>query len=746
MDRRPTPANPLRLLLALATLSILSACGGGGGGDASGGGAGGGVAAPPPQIAGFSAEPSAIAQGQSATLSWSVSGATSLTIDNGVGDVTGTTSRSVAPAATTSYLLTARNATGSVTASATVTVTPPGQPYPVGLSDATIEVAGVRRDYRVHAPALAGPPKAIVLVLHGGGGAGLAIANTGAHPLSVFRTVADREGFVVVYPGGRPGTDGDPGWNDCRSDNQTASSADDIAFLDALIERVRSQYGLPVSRVFMAGGSNGALMTFAYVTARAGSVAAAAASNGNLPLTPKPGACSASPARPVPILMTHGGADPAMPYAGGCVANVGGGCARGRVIGAEETRDRWLALNGLSSVAAARSTVDLDPGDGGPANRSVYGGAAPVEWWRMEGGGHPVPSRSVLVAETAVNGKQNRDVEFAEIAWSFFNATLTAAQPPSASAIEAARAYSASVGGQTFLVLHNGQILHEAYANGGAVDRVQLLASGTKGFTGIVGAIGAADGLYDLDEPMSQRALPEWRGDSRKAQITFRHLLTMTSGLEELNDLSGWLDYLPARAVNTPGEVFIYSGDPNIFGLALERRLGGESVVSYFNRKLFTPLDMASVRWATNFADGRPQLSGGAYATARDWAKFGEFVRRTVDGSWTGPALLPRPLFDQVLQGTRAHPAYGFYWWLKEPVPGALAATIDANNKNQFTRQIKPIIDEPLVPDDFVMLAGAYGQRVYVIASRGLTVVRNGPANENRFDDREFLTRLLARP
>ena len=88
-------------------------------------------------------------------------------------------------------------------------------------------------------------------------------------------------------------------------------------------------------------------------------------------------------------------------------------------------------------------------------------------------------------------------------------------------------------------------------------------------------------------------------------------------------------------------------------------------------------------------------------------------------------------------------PAYGFYWWLKKPVPADLAATIDANNKKQFTRQIKPSIDSPLVPDNFVMAAGAYGQRLYVIPSRGLTVVRNGRTNSDTFDDMQFLGRLL---
>jgi hypothetical protein len=47
------------------------------------------------------------------------------------------------------------------------------------------------------------------------------------------------------------------------------------------------------------------------------------------------------------------------------------------------------------------------------------------------------------------------------------------------------------------------------------------------------------------------------------------------------------------------------------------------------------------------------------------------------------------------------------------------------------------------VPDDFVMAAGAFGQRLYIVPSRGLTIIRNGPANDNRFKDEEFLGRLF---
>lgn len=312
---------------------------------------------------------------------------------------------------------------------------PEPAPYPPGLSTATIPVGSVTREYRVHVPAdLTQPPQALLLVLHGGGGEGLDVALTGNHPLSVFRTVADREGFVVVYPGGLPAMDGNPGWDDCRGDNLMASGADDLAFLDALIARVRSQYGLPTTRVFMAGGSNGAQMTLAYAVTRATGIAAVATANGNLPENPKAGPCSTPPARAVPALMAHGTADEPMPYGGGCVANFGGGCARGRVIGAEATRDYWLAANGLATAPPVATVVNPADGDGGPANRFRYAGAEPVEWWRLDGAGHPVPSQTVLV-NSPVAGLQNRDVEFAEIAWEFFAARLpppggTAASPP----------------------------------------------------------------------------------------------------------------------------------------------------------------------------------------------------------------------------------------------------------------------------------------------------------------------------
>jgi len=91
-----------------------------------------------PTISSFSATPTSITSGGSATLSWSESGATSLSLNNGIGDVTGLSSKSVSPATTTSYTLTATNSSGSVTANTTVTVSAPIDVTPPIISNIAV--------------------------------------------------------------------------------------------------------------------------------------------------------------------------------------------------------------------------------------------------------------------------------------------------------------------------------------------------------------------------------------------------------------------------------------------------------------------------------------------------------------------------------------------------------------------------------------------------------------------------------
>jgi len=93
-------------------------------------------------ISEFSVEPSSIERGQSAILRWTVTNASDITIDNGIGTVPATGNRRLVPAETTTYTITANSAAGPATQRATVTVTvpePPAPPRPPVSSRGTLE-------------------------------------------------------------------------------------------------------------------------------------------------------------------------------------------------------------------------------------------------------------------------------------------------------------------------------------------------------------------------------------------------------------------------------------------------------------------------------------------------------------------------------------------------------------------------------------------------------------------------------
>jgi hypothetical protein len=216
----------------------------------------------------------------------------------------------------------------------------------------------------------------------------------------------------------------------------------------------------------------------------------------------------------------------------------------------------------------------------------------------------------------------------------------------------------------------------------------------------------------------------------------------MTSGLKEIKDASGWSDYVnQATVVHPAGAVFNYSGDPNVFGAALQRALKSETVEAYMQRRLFQPLGIR-VSWQY-FTDRNPQLSGGAFVRPIEWARFGEFVR--LGGVWQGQRLLSAQYFDQVFKPIAPNPVYGFYWWLKEPITEQEAGQF--LEEGHF-RRVFPLTQATYVPDDLVMAAGAYEQALYVMPSLKLVVLRNGPQYTQfdrglLYDDIEFLSRLL---
>jgi CubicO group peptidase (beta-lactamase class C family) len=96
--------------------------------------------------------------------------------------------------------------------------------------------------------------------------------------------------------------------------------------------------------------------------------------------------------------------------------------------------------------------------------------------------------------------------------------------------MEAARRYSEANGGQAMMVMLEGKIIFEGYGNVGGAERRQTLASGTKSFTGVVAVAAVEDGFIKLDDAVCE-SVAEWKNDGLKSRVTYRRLLTLTSGL-----------------------------------------------------------------------------------------------------------------------------------------------------------------------------------------------------------------------
>jgi CubicO group peptidase (beta-lactamase class C family) len=310
-----------------------------------------------------------------------------------------------------------------------------------------------------------------------------------------------------------------------------------------------------------------------------------------------------------------------------------------------------------------------------------------------------------------------------------------------AAALDSARRYSEASGGQAMVVMLDGKIVFEGYGNGGSKDRTQTLASGTKSFVGVAAAAAVEDGVITLDAPVCE-SLTEWKDDPLKSRITYRQLLTLTSGLTPGERGEGgrnpaWKEVIAKPMSGKPSAQFEYGAyHLNAFGEALQRRLKGETFEQYLVRRVLKPLGI-TLEWRIRCPDGHPQLGGGGAMTARDWARFGEFMR--LGGQWEGKQLIRKELLADCLRGTKQNPAYGLTWWLREPVPDAIIRQVPI-----LQRDMGDIVKSDWLPDDLFMAAGAGKQRLYVIPSQKLVVVRQGDLRASRsFSDAEFLDRLL---
>ncbi len=310
-------------------------------------------------------------------------------------------------------------------------------------------------------------------------------------------------------------------------------------------------------------------------------------------------------------------------------------------------------------------------------------------------------------------------------------------------ALRKAADYSARHRGLSFLVRQNGRTLLEEYPGKGDAETAWRIYSGTKAFWNLAALAAVDDHLLDLDEPVS-RTIESWRKDPRKARVTVRQLLDFSAGLApgfnlQQNDF-GDRDRAALRLplVAEPGRAFIYGPSAlQVFHQVLKEKLGDRTPTEYLERRVLHRLHLGPQRYLDDRA-GNPLLAAGFTLSARQWAKIGELV--LAQGK---PVVRPETL-AQSWRGSPANRAFSLGWWNNRAAPGGREFDFEAMLRPKWSRQNW---DGACLcrdaPPDLVACIGSDYQRLYVIRSLDLVVVRHGAGGP--FSDARFLRLLLGK-
>ena len=281
------------------------------------------------------------------------------------------------------------------------------------------------------------------------------------------------------------------------------------------------------------------------------------------------------------------------------------------------------------------------------------------------------------------------------------------------------------------VVVYDGQIIAEKYLDGYNSETMFHGWSMTKSINGALAGILSDEGKLKVDEPAG---FPEWQNDARK-NISVKNIIQMSSGLDwyenyfTISDATVMLmqsddmlsSVLDNKAKYEPGTYWNYSsGDANLLSGILRNRINNDNEYHKFiYTKLLYPTGMLHTNIETD-ANGLFVASSYSYGSTRDWARFGMLFLN--NGVFVSDTVLSKEWVDFMkTPATSSNGNYAGTFWLKESNPW---------------QALKD------VPDDVFFADGFLGQRVYIIPSKKLVVVRMGYSLKN-FNLNDFLSGII---
>jgi len=304
--------------------------------------------------------------------------------------------------------------------------------------------------------------------------------------------------------------------------------------------------------------------------------------------------------------------------------------------------------------------------------------------------------------------------------------------------LDAAIQFSKEMGSHALLIYHGGEVILEKYFDGFDAQTISDTQSMHKTVLAMLVGIALDEGVIkSIDEPASNY-LDEWKNDSRRL-ITIKHLLQQSSGLDypgfsyhplsDFNQLMLGEDVtkmtLQQKVYRKPNEVFEYNGvNPQNLGLLLQRAYG-KRYADLLSEKLWQKIAEDD---ATVILDSEKYKMPRTYcclnATARDWLRIGILILN--EGKLGQKQIVPKSWIQNMKIPAETNANYGYLTWL--------------GTEHQENRIYNPkssatgFHSEPFDDPDIVYLDGFGGQRVYIIPSKELVLVRTG-ATQMSWDD-----------
>ncbi|PJE43930.1 MAG: serine hydrolase [Flavobacterium sp.] len=261
---------------------------------------------------------------------------------------------------------------------------------------------------------------------------------------------------------------------------------------------------------------------------------------------------------------------------------------------------------------------------------------------------------------------------------------------------------------KSFIILVNGRIVMENYFNGHSATTPWYWASAGKTLTATVTGIAQEEGLININNKVSDYLGTGWTSAplAKENLITCKNLLSMTSGL---NDALGD-DVSPANLqyVADAGTRWAYH---NVYVKLQDvvAQASGQTWTNYFNTKLRDRIGMTGGAWINS--DGLSVY----WSTTRNMARFG--LLSLNQGKWDGNTIVSSAYFNQATTTSQnLNQAYGYLWWLNGKSTYRLPGL-----QLQFNGTLIPN-----APSDMYAALGKNDQKIYVIPSMKMVIIRMG--------------------